>query len=187
MNKAQKTAFVDELHEKLAGARAFYLTDFSGMNVKQMTQFRARLRQEGVEYVVVKNTLALRALAGLELPDVAGFFTGPTGLVIGQSDAVTAAKVLTQFAKEFDNKPAVKAGLVERQAVGPDQVKQLAELPPKEVLLAQLAGGLQAPMARLAGGMSQLMAGFVRAVDALRQEREGASPAGPSTGLAPES
>jgi large subunit ribosomal protein L10 len=174
MNREQKDVFVDGLQEKLVDARAFYLTDFTGMNVKQITEFRARLRKEGVEYVVVKNTLAQRALADLEMPDIAGFFTGPTGLVIGREDAVSAAKVVTEFAKEFDNKPAVKVGVVERREVGPEQVKQLADLPPKEVLLAQLAGGLQAPMARLAGGMSQLLAGFARAVDALRQEREAA-------------
>ncbi len=175
MDREQKTAFSEELQEKLADARAFYLTDFTGMNVKQMTNFRARLRKEGVDYVVVKNTLAIRALQGLELPDIAGFFTGPTGLVIGREDAVTAAKVLTDFAREFDNRPAIKVGVVERKEVAPEQVKRLAELPPKEVLLAQLAGGLQAPMARLAGGMSQLLAGFARAVDALRQQREGAA------------
>jgi large subunit ribosomal protein L10 len=174
MKRDQKNAIVDELHDKLAGARAFYLTDFSGMNVKQITEFRSRLRRQGVDYVVVKNTLAQRALADLELPDIAGFFTGPTGVVISHEDAVAAAKVLTDFAREFDNKPAVKLGVVERKEVGPEQVKQLAELPPREVLLAQLAGGLQAPMARLAGGMQSLLAGLARAVDGLRQQREGA-------------
>src|SRR5690606_30560703 len=103
----------------------------------------------------------------------ADFFTGPTGLVIGR-DPVAAAKVLTDFARDFDNRPAVKLGIVERKGVDASQVKQLAELPPKEVLLAQLAGGLQAPMARLAGGMQNLLAAFARAVDALRQQREGA-------------
>jgi large subunit ribosomal protein L10 len=174
MNRTEKTAFVDELQTKLADARASYLTDFTGLSVKQITEFRSRLRKQGVEYVVVKNTLAKRALEQLELSDVAEFFTGPTGLVIGREDAVAAAKVLTDFAREFDNRPVVKAGVVERQGVGPDQVKQIADLPPREVLLAQLAGGFQAPMARLAGGMSQLLAGFARAVDALRQQREGA-------------
>ncbi len=172
MNKDQKNAVIDELQQKLSEARAFYLTDFTGMNVKQITEFRSRLRKQGVEYVVVKNTLAQRAVTQLELPDVASFFTGPTGLVIGREDAVTAAKILSDFAREFDNRPAVKAGVVERQGVSPDQVKQLAELPPKEVLLAQLAGGLQAPMARLAGGMQNLVAGLARAVDALRRQRE---------------
>jgi large subunit ribosomal protein L10 len=173
MNRDEKQAFVDELHGKLSGAGAFYLTDFTGMSVKQMTEFRSRLRKQGVEYVVVKNTLARRALEGLEVPDVASFFTGATGMVIGQ-DPVAAAKVLTDFAREFDNKPAVKLGVVENKEVGPDQVKQLAELPPREVLLAQIAGGLQAPMTRLAGGMQSLVAGLARAVDALRQQRESA-------------
>ncbi|HYF00403.1 MAG TPA: 50S ribosomal protein L10 [Planctomycetota bacterium] len=174
MRRSEKDEFIGELQQKLGGATAFYLTDFTGLNVKQMTQFRARLRKQGVDYVVVKNTLAQRALQGLDLPDVAGFFTGPTGVVIGRDDAVAAAKALTDFAKEFGDKPAVKVGIVERREVTPDQVKKLAEMPPREVLLAQLAGGLQQPMARLAGGMSQLLAGFARAVDALRQQKEGA-------------
>lgn len=174
MHREQKAAVVDELQQKLSEANAFYLTDFTGMNVKQMTEFRSRLRKQGVEYVVVKNTLAQRALQQLELTDIARFFTGPTGLVIGREDAVAAAKVLTEFAREFDNKPAIKLGVVERREVPADQVKQLAELPPKEVLLAQLAGGLQAPMARLAGGASNLIAGLARAVDALRAQRESA-------------
>lgn len=174
MKRTDKDAFIGDLHEKLSDASAFYLTDFTGLNVKQMTQFRARLRKEGVDYVVVKNTLAQRALHDLNLPDVAGFFSGPTGLVIGRNDPVAAAKVLTDFAREFGDRPAVKVGIVERREVTADQVKKLAELPSREVLLAQIAGGLQAPMSRLAGGMSQLLAGFARAVDALRQQKEGA-------------
>jgi large subunit ribosomal protein L10 len=172
MKRDDKDAFIGELQQKLSEASAFYLTDFTGLNVKQMTKLRARLRQQGLEYVVVKNTLAQRALQGIELPDVAGFFTGPTGVVIGREDAVVAAKVLTDFAKEFGDRPAVKVGVVERREYSAAQVKVLADLPPREVLLAQIAGGLQAPMARLAGGMSQILAGFARAVDALRQQRE---------------
>ena len=174
MNKDQKTAAVAEIHEKLSGAKAFYLTDFSGMSVKQITAFRSRLRAQGVDYIVVKNTLAQRALADLDLPEIGNSFAGPTGLVIGREDPVAAAKVLTDFARETDNKPAVKLGIVERMEVGPDQIKRLAELPPREVLLAQLAGGLNAPASRLAGGLSNLVAGLARAVDALRAQREAA-------------
>ena len=175
MRRDEKNVVIADLQEKLDGASAFYLTDFTGLSVKQITEFRSRLRRQGVEYVVVKNTLAKRALEELQLSDVAQFFAGPTGLVIGRDDAVTAAKVLSDFAREFGDRPAVKVGVVERRPFGPEQVKQLAEMPPKEVLLAQIAGGLQAPMARLAGGMSQLLAGFARAVDALRQQKEGAA------------
>ena len=174
MNRDQKSVVVDDLQQKLADANSIYLTDFTGMSVKQLTEFRSRLRKQGVEYVVVKNTLAQRAISSLELPDIASFFNGPTGVVIGRDDAVGAAKVLTDFAREFDNKPAVKLGIVERKQVDPDQIKALAALPPREVLLAQIAGTLQAPLARLAGGMQSVLSGFARAVDALRQQREGA-------------
>lgn len=175
MRKDEKNVVVADLQERLDGASAFYLTDFTGLSVKQITEFRSRLRKQGVEYVVVKNTLAKRALEALELSDVAEFFAGPTGLVIGRSDAVAAAKVLSDFAREHADRPAVKVGVVDRKPFAPAEVKRLADMPPREVLLAQLAGGLQAPMARLAGGMNQLMAGFARAVDQLRQQKEGAA------------
>ncbi len=178
MKRQEKDTLVDELQQKLSGASAFYLTDFTGLSVKQMTQLRARLRKQGLEYVVVKNTLAKRALDGLELPDVAGFFTGATGLVIGREDAVAGAKVLSEFAREFGDRPAVKVGVVERKEYGPEQVKSLASLPPKEVLLAQLAGGFNAPMARLVGGMNEIVAKFIRTVAALQEMREGAEGAG---------
>src|SRR4028119_1289115 len=110
MRKDEKNVVVTELQQKLGDASAFYLTDFTGMNVKQITEFRSRLRKQGVEYVVVKNTLAQRALTGMEIPDIASFFSGPTGLVIGRSDAVAAAKVLTTFAKELGARPGRKVG-----------------------------------------------------------------------------
>jgi large subunit ribosomal protein L10 len=173
MNKNEKSQFTEELQARLADASAFYLTDFTGMSVKQMTRFRRRLRDQGVDYVVVKNTLAQRAVTALDMADIAGFFTGPTGVVIGREDPVSAAKALTESLKEFDNKPAIKAGVVDRKEIQPEDIRRLADLPPREMLLAQLAGGLQAPMVRLAGGMQNLVAGLARAVDALRQQREG--------------
>lgn len=175
MRKDEKNVVVADLQQRLDGASAFYLTDFTGLSVKQITDFRSRLRKQGVEYVVVKNTLAKRALEALELSDVASYFAGPTGLVIGRDDAVAAAKVLSDFAREHADRPAVKVGVVDRKPFDSAEVKRLAEMPPREVLLAQIAGGLQAPMARLAGGMNQLMAGFARAVDQLRQQKEGAA------------
>jgi large subunit ribosomal protein L10 len=172
MKTQEKQAIVEELASKLRGAQAFYLTDFTGLNVKSITVLRKRLREAGVEYVVVKNTLAQRALEGLDLPDVADFFTGPTGLVIGREDAVTAAKVLEEFAKEHDNRPTVKVGVVERRSVSPEEVGRIAKLPPRDQLLAELAGALQAPMAQLVFLMQGLMGEFVGLLEALRAERE---------------
>src|ERR1041385_761324 len=123
MKRTEKEQLVIELKQKLEGATALYYTDFTGLNVKRMTELRRRFRKANVEYVVIKNTLALRAvnesgLAGERL-------RGPTGLVVAK-DPVTAAKLLTDFAKENDKKPTVKGGMLEGKAIAVDQVKQLA-------------------------------------------------------------
>lgn len=172
MKLQEKQAIVDELSAKLRGANAFYLTDFTGLNVKSITDLRRRLRNAGVEYLVVKNTLAERALEGADFPDIAEFFKGPTALVIGHDDPVAPAKVLADFAKEHDNKPAVKAGIVERKAVSAAQIDVLAKLPPREQLLAELAGALEAPMAQLAYVMQAKLYEMAGLLDALRSSRE---------------
>src|SRR3569833_3693647 len=110
MKRNEKEQLVSELSGKIKGAQALYYTDFSGLNVKRMTELRRRLRKAGVEYVVIKNSLALRAvnesgLAGTRL-------RGPTGVVIGK-DPVAAAKVLSDFAKENEQRPAVKGGMLD--------------------------------------------------------------------------
>jgi large subunit ribosomal protein L10 len=172
MTTHQKQPLVEDIASRLQSAQGVYLTDFTGLNVKSMTELRSRLRNAGIEYIVVKNTLAQRALSGMDLPDVAEFFTGPTGLVIGREDAVTAAKVLQDFAKEHDNRPTVKVGIVERRAVTADEVGRIAQLPPREQLLAELAGAMQAPMAQLVFMMQGLLGEFVGLLEALRAERE---------------
>jgi len=174
MNLKEKQAAVEELTEKLRTAQAFYLTDFSGLNVKSMTDLRAQLRRAGVEYVVVKNTLARRALAGLELSEIAGFFTGPTGLVIGREDPVIAAKIVEEFARAHDNRPAVKAGMVENRAVSAQEIGRIASLPPRDQLLAELAGALQAPLVECGFALQGRLQEVAGLLEALRSEREGA-------------
>jgi large subunit ribosomal protein L10 len=174
MNVQEKQAIVDELVGKLRGAQGFYLTDFTGLNVKRITELRRRLRKAGIEYVVVKNTLAVRALEGMDLPDIGKFFTGPTGLVIGREDAVAAAKVIDDFARENNDKPAVKAGIVERRAVTGSDIQRIAKLPPREQLLAELAGALQAPLAQVLFLLQGKLGEFVGLLEALRGQRESA-------------
>ncbi len=172
MRVEEKQQIVNALADKLGDATAFYLTDFTGLDVKGMTDLRARLRHAGVEYLVVKNTLAKRALGGLDLPDIAEFFNGPTGLVIGREDAVTAAKVLDGFASDHDNRPSVKVGIVERRRVSADHVGRLAKLPPREQLLAQLAGAMEAPLAQLAYVLQARLIELAGLLDALRAQRD---------------
>ena len=172
MNVQQKQEVVDALAQRLKDASAFYLTDFTGLNVKRMTELRARLRREGLQYVVVKNTLAERVLAGMDLSQMAEHFRGPTGLVIGPDDPVTAARVLSEFARDHDNRPAVKAGMVDKRAVSAAEVERLAKLPPRDQLLAELAGAFAAPMSQLAYALQAKLNEFVGLLDALRNERD---------------
>lgn len=174
MNLQQKQDAVVGLAEKLGKANAFYLTDFSGLTVKRVTELRARLRREGGEYLVVKNTLAERALAGLQdMPDIAEFFRGPTGLVIAPGDPVAPIKVLADFAKEHDNRPAIKAGIVERRALGAEEVERLSKLPGREQLLAQLAGALQAPLSEFVFVLQAKLQEMAGLLEALREARGG--------------
>jgi large subunit ribosomal protein L10 len=170
--KAQKQDMVTALAAQLQRSPTVYVTDFTGLNVARITDLRRRLRKAGVEYVVVKNTLARRALSDAQRAGLEPHLAGPTALVLAGADPVGAAKVLADFAKEFE-KPAIKVGLVEGKAVTPEQVKRLAALPSKVELLGQLAGAFQAPLASLAGALNGLLFNVVGALEALKTQRAG--------------
>jgi len=172
MNKTEKQQLVTELRDKIKGAKALYYTDFTGLNVKRMTELRRRLRRAGVEYVVIKNTLALRAINESGL--TGSRLRGPTGVVVSK-DPVTAAKLLSDFARENDQKPAVKGGLLDGTAIDEKQVKKLASMPSREQMLAELGAGLQSPMAAFVGALNGLLYIMVGALEALRAQKEGAS------------
>ena len=144
--KGQKQELVTGLADRLKRATNVYVTDFTGLDVAGLTQLRRRLRAAGVEYVVVKNTLARRALAHAQVAGLERHLDGPTGLVLTGADPIAAAKVLAEFAKEHE-KPAIRAGLVEGQTLGPEQVRRLAQLPPKPELVRDLNAGLVASAA----------------------------------------
>jgi large subunit ribosomal protein L10 len=173
MERAEKETVIAELKERIGRAPSLYLTDFSGLNVKAMTQLRRSLRKSGAEYVVVKNRLAQRAFGEVEgLPDIGSSFDGPTGVVFGFGDIVATAKALSDFAKEHDQRPALKIGLMDRKVLDAAQVARLATLPSREQLLAELAGAMQAPMAMLAGALEAKVQEMAGLLDALRMERE---------------
>ncbi len=171
MKRAEKEQLVAELKTKIEGATALYYTDFTGLNVKRMTALRRALRKSNVEYVVIKNTLALRAVNESGL--VGERLRGPTGLVVTK-DPIGAAKIITDFAKANDAKPVVKGGVFEGKAIDPAQVTKLASMPSREQMLAELGASMQAPMAAFAGAMNSLLYMFAGALDGLRTQREGA-------------
>ncbi len=173
MNRAEKQTFVDEFREKVRTAPVLYLTDFSGLDVKSMTLLRQRLKDSGAEYLVVKNRLVKLAVADLDLPDISEALLGPTGVVLGYEGVVEPAKAVSDFAKEHDDKPVFKLGIIDNQLVSAAEIQRLAKLPPREQLLAELAGALEAPMAALVSaleGKVQEMAGLL---EALRDQKEG--------------
>ena len=171
MKRPDKEQLVVELKEKIGNAKALYYTDFTGLNVKSMTELRRRLRKAKVEYVVIKNTLALRAVNESGL--VSQKLKGPTGIVIAK-DPVAAAKVLTDFAKDNDKRPAVKGGLFDGRSVDAAQVAKLANMPSREQMLSQLGGYMQAPMTQFATAMNSLLSNFAGAFEALKAQREAA-------------
>jgi len=169
MKRNEKEELVTELTTKIKSAKALYYTDFTGLNVKRMTDLRRRLKKAGIEYVVIKNTLALRAVNDSGL--VGTRLKGPTGLIVSK-DPVSAAKLLTDFAKENEQKPTVKGGMLEGVAIDEAQVKKLASMPSREQMLAELGASMQAPMAAFVGALNGLLYMFAGALDALKTQRD---------------
>jgi len=147
--KEQKAEQVELLSEKLKRAKVAILTDYRGLTVSQLQDLRGRLRTGNVEYRVVKNTLTRRAAEAAGVPALQKELEGPVAIAFGYDDLSTPAKLINDFVRATRLKLDVKGGLVEGRVFSPDQVKQLADLPSREVLLAQLLGTLQSPVGQL--------------------------------------
>jgi len=187
MPTAQKEQTIERLRERLDGAKCLYVTDFTGLDVASMTELRARLTDARVEYLVVKNTLARRALSGGPFAELAEHMTGPNAFAVSREDVVTAAKILTDFAKERE-RPQIKAGAIEGQVISLEEIRRIASLPPREQLLAEVVGRARAPIAGLVFVLHGLLTKFVRTVEAVRVQRDadGGSPAAaPAEALEP--
>jgi large subunit ribosomal protein L10 len=174
MSKTQRQEMVEALQADLRESPDLYLTDFTGLDVLRMTELRRRLRGAGVRYLVVKNTLVQRALAANEVTALDDHLSGPTGVVLAGEDAISTAKVLTDFIKEHE-RPAIKVGFLDGKIVTPEDVQRLATLPSREQLLSQLAGTMQAPVSGFLGALNGLLYQFVGAVEALRAQRSAES------------
>lgn len=164
--KNEKVELTAELVDRLGEADVMYLADFTGLDVKSMTELRRRFREAGSRFIVVKNRLALRALERLDLPDITEYLRGPTGFVLGREDPVAPAKTLREFARENDGRPVLKVGVVEQQLVSADEIEQLASLPPREELLAGIAESLTAPIS----GIAYALAGVLRDIAYMVEE-----------------
>ena len=159
--------------ESLEQAGAVYVTDFTGLDVEAQGELRAKLRESGAAFRVVKNTLTIRALEGLDLDGLEEHLTGPTGLVLASSDPVAPAKVVRDFAKEHDNRPVFRVGVVERRTVEAAEIARLADLPGRDSLLGSIAGALTASAGGIAGVLGGLMRDIAYMIEEAAKKREG--------------
>jgi large subunit ribosomal protein L10 len=171
MATAEKEAAIQELSEAIRASKSIYLADFSGMNVDLVSRMRRKLREAKIDYRVAKNTLAKRALHEHGVSALDPYLEGPTGFAFGE-DEVTAAKVFTDFTKEFE-KPALKAAYIGGHLYGPDGIKTLAQLPPREVLLGQFIGALRSPMQGVVGVLSGSIRQLLGTIDAAGKKKQG--------------
>ena len=173
--RAEKQQAVVELKEAIQNAKSVVLADNKGLTVAQVTKLRKELRGAGVELKVAKNTLVGIAAQELGIENLDQYLHGTTTLAFSNTDEASAAKKIREFfAKDKDPKFVMKAGILEGKVIDANGVKALADLPSREVLLAQVLGGIQAPLQGVAGALNGLLASFAYALDARIQQLEGA-------------
>ncbi|AXA35546.1 MAG: 50S ribosomal protein L10 [Candidatus Sumerlaea sp.] len=170
MPKPKKIEAVQSLKAKLQQAKSVVITEYTGMTVAEMTDLRARLRKEQVEFKVVKNRLAKIALREAGLNTMDDYLKGMKAIALGMNDPIAPAKVLVPYAKD-NEKLKLVAGLMDNQVLSVEELVELSKLPSREVLLGRLVGSLSSPIQRLAFALHQTMAKVVYALDAVARKK----------------
>jgi large subunit ribosomal protein L10 len=175
MKREQKVERTTGLAERLKAAKLALLTDYRGLTAGQLDRLRRQVRDVAGECRVAKNTLARRVITEPASGEVTRLLAGPTAFVFAFRDPVAVAKVVVKFAAE-NEALAIKGAVLEGEYLGPEGVRALAELPSREVLLGRLLGVLQGPAVRLLGVLREPGVRVVRVLDAVRRQRDEASP-----------
>lgn len=165
-----KEQTVADIKEKLEHSTSVVLTDYRGLNVAKVTKLRTQLRDAGIEYRVLKNTLTSRAAHQLGLEQLDSYLEGPTAIAFSK-DPVAPAKILFDFAKT-NKELEIKAGILEGKVIDVNQVKALADLPSREQLLAKVLGAMQSPLYGMAAVLNGPLRNFVYALEAIRKQKE---------------
>ncbi len=170
MLKEEKIKVVEELKGKLDKSKSFYLTDFSGLNVEDINQLRKDLKNKGIEFKVVKNTLLKLAVKDLGLDQITKHLEGPTGVAFGYSDPIMPAKILHDFKKKTE-KPKIKAFWIEKEIFQPDKFVYFATLPTKDQLLIQVLGCFNFPLINLVGTFDGILREFIGTIEAFAKSK----------------
>lgn len=173
-SREKKTQIIDSLQEVFARCSVGVLADYRGLTAAQMTELRRRLRAAGVEYRVVKNTLARFAAERAGKSELLGLFEGPVAIAFGYGDITEPAKALAAYIQESKlEEMALGAGFLSDRLLSPAEVETLSKLPSREILLAQVVGGIQSPISALVGCLGAPMSGLVGVLQARIQQLEG--------------
>ncbi len=173
LNREQKAQLIQEYGDRLGRAQVAIWARYGGVSVGQLTQLRRLAQNAGAEVVVVKNTLIRRALEESGLPYDPEVMTGPCLVTFAYDDIAQAAKVMTDFVRTSQERVRIVGGIVGGRLVDAQQVQALTELPSREVLIARVLGGVQAPISGLVGVLSSVLRGVINVVNARVQQLEG--------------
>ncbi len=171
MARPEKVAVVQEIQERISQSQGAVLADYRGLDAGQMTELRKELREAGVEFKVLKNTLTILAAQELEMNDLIPLLNGPTAIAFGYDDPVAPAKILSEFAKK-SKVLEIKGGILEGKVLDPEGVMSLADLPSREVLLSMVLRGMQAPIAGMVNVLQGNIRNVVYALEAVRKQKE---------------
>jgi large subunit ribosomal protein L10 len=171
MLRQEKVDAVARIKELFESSGAYFITDYQGLNVADMTVLRRNLRESNVRYLIAKNTLFKIAAKDAGLDQVREFFEGPTAVAFATDDPSVAAKILHDSFKEREL-PRFKAFVVEGQLHQPDEIKRLAELPPRDILLAQVVAAVEAPFSQLVGSLDGFFRELIGSIDALADKKK---------------
>ncbi|GAB6139221.1 50S ribosomal protein L10 [Halanaerobaculum tunisiense] len=169
--RREKELVVEELTDQFSTAKSAVLTDYRGLNVEEVTELRDQLRDSGVEYKVVKNTLAYLAAKNAGVEEIEEYLAGPTAIAFSNEDPVAPAQVLADFAEEHEDLE-IKSGIVEGSVVDADDIESLADIPPREVLLGQIARSMKAPISGLAHALNYPLQSLAQALNSIKDQKE---------------
>ncbi len=175
MTQQYKIDEVSQIKERLENAKSIILLDYKGINIEEVDQLRNRMRDAKVDYFVSKNSFIKIALNDLGITILDPYLKGPTAVAATRADEVAPARELAGFIKEvMANKdfPAFKIGLVEGEIMDPDQLKQLAKLPSKDVLIAQILAGFNSPITGFVGALQGIIRKFFYAIDEIAKQKQ---------------
>ena len=170
-SRVSKDAIIRDLEKELNGSTNFFITQYGSVSASAMDQLRAKLRLVKSRYIVVKNSLGKKAFEKSSHKQLAGTISGSCGVVFSGADPVAPTKVLVQFAKE-NEAFKIQTGCMNGKLISMDEIKVLASLPPKEVLIARALGGMMAPLSRLVGVLSGTVRSVVNVLDAIAKKKQ---------------